>query len=343
MPTSTGALIADAADTAIRNLKHGDLERWLAALNTLPSVGADNNQSVAAAVSVDLKSDAVAIAVEMAAAKEHAQQPEFQNATRKALEGLKPWRKGPYSIADIFIDTEWRSDWKWQRIHSHIKPLSGQRVLDVGCGNGYHAWRMRGEGADLVIGIDPSALFMLQFRAVQHFIRDHKIQLLPLRLEELPQQLGCFDTVFSMGVLYHRRDYETHLQELLGALAPGGELVLETLTIPGTARELLNPATTPGPLQAESASSPTSSSNYRYARMRNVWALPTEPLLHQWLQRAGFKNCRTVNTNQTSIKEQRSTEWMPFESLQQALHPEDSSLTIEGWPAPQRTTVVASQ
>jgi len=275
---------------------------------------------------------------------------EFQGAIRAALEGLKPWRKGPYQIGDTFIDTEWRSDWKWQRIQSHIQPLSGRRVLDVGCGNGYHAWRMRGDGAKLVVGIDPSPLFMLQFQAVQHFVGDNQVQLLPLRLEALPENLGCFDTVFSMGVLYHRRDYQAHLLELFGALASGGELVLETLTLPGSVCELLNPATTRGPLvegDTEEASTQHAAkhgfSNYRYARMRNVWALPTAPLLHQWLEQAGFCNCRTVNTNQTSIKEQRSTEWMPFESLQHALRPEDPSLTIEGWPAPARTTVIASK
>jgi len=300
-------------------------------------------------LNVDLNSDTVTVAIEMVSDTDATQSIEYKNAIRTALEGLKPWRKGPYQIGDTFIDTEWRSDWKWRRIQSHIQPMSGRRVLDVGCGNGYHAWRMRGEGAKLVVGIDPSPLFMLQFRAVQHFVGDNKVQLLPLRLEALPENLGCFDTVFSMGVLYHRRDYEAHLQELHGALAKGGELVLETLTLPGTACELLNPATTPGPLlgddllhssRQQTAPAPSS---YRYARMRNVWALPTEPLLHRWLEQAGFSNCRTVNADQTSIHEQRSTDWMPFESLQQALHPEDPSMTIEGWPAPLRTTVIANR
>ena len=344
------ARITDAADEAIQNLRHGDLERWLAALNTLPPLSADHNQTAAWPLLVDLNSDTVAITVEADSADDHEGLIEFQQVTRAALEGLKPWRKGPYQIMDTFIDTEWRSDWKWQRIHSHLKPLAGRRVLDVGCGNGYHAWRMRGDGAAVVVGIDPSPLFMLQFRAVQHFVRDSLVQLLPLRLEALPKQLGCFDTVFSMGVLYHRRDYEAHLQELLGALRAGGELVLETLTLPGAAAELLNPAITPGPLvggagdQKQKLQNATvASSNFRYARMRNVWALPTESLLHQWLEQAGFSHCRTVNTDQTSTKEQRSTAWMPFESLQQALLPENPSLTIEGWPAPLRTTVVASK
>lgn len=33
------------------------------------------------------------------------------------LEQLKPWRKGPFSLYGINIDTEWRSDWKWDRVY----------------------------------------------------------------------------------------------------------------------------------------------------------------------------------------------------------------------------------
>ena len=32
------------------------------------------------------------------------------------LKNLMPWRKGPYSLYGINIDTEWRSDWKWERV-----------------------------------------------------------------------------------------------------------------------------------------------------------------------------------------------------------------------------------
>ena len=66
---------------------------------------------------------------------------------RSLLMQLKPWRKGPFSLFDAFIDTEWRSDWKWQRLAPHISSLQGRTVLDVGCGSGYHCWRMRGAGA----------------------------------------------------------------------------------------------------------------------------------------------------------------------------------------------------
>jgi len=127
-----------------------------------------------------------------------------------------------------------------------------------------------------------------------------------------------------MGVLYHRRSPFDHLKELKGALRPGGELVLETLVVPGEAHRVLVP-------------------DDRYARMRNVWFLPSAPELVRWLVRAGFKNVRTVDINQTSIKEQRATPWMTYQSLQDFLDPSDLNRTVEGYPAPTRAILVANK
>ena len=80
-----------------------------------------------------------------------------------SIRGLMPWRKGPFEVCGYDIDTEWRSDAKWERLHSHISDLRNRTVLDVGCGSGYHCWRMRGAGAALVMGLEPSLLFCCQF------------------------------------------------------------------------------------------------------------------------------------------------------------------------------------
>ena len=48
-----------------------------------------------------------------------------------------------------------------------------------------------------------------------------------------------------------------------------------------------------------------------------------------------------VDITPTTVLEQRATEWMRFESLEQALDPVDGSKTIEGLPAPVRAVVTA--
>ncbi|MDD5228387.1 MAG: tRNA 5-methoxyuridine(34)/uridine 5-oxyacetic acid(34) synthase CmoB, partial [Methylococcales bacterium] len=137
---------------------------------------------------------------------------EMQQQLKTQLQAFCPWRKGPYDLFGIHIDTEWRSDWKWQRLENHIVPLKNRLVLDVGCGNGYHCWRMLGAGAKRVIGIDPMLLNVMQFQIIKNFYGDDApIDVLPLGIEALPSNLNCFDTVFSMGVLYHRRSPIDHL------------------------------------------------------------------------------------------------------------------------------------
>ena len=241
----------------------------------------------------------------------------------EGLRGLMPWRKGPFEFFGTYIDTEWRSDWKWDRVAPYLSDLSGRQILDVGCGSGYHCWRMLGEGAGRVIGIDPGLLFLFQFLSVKQYAgQEQRIDLLPVRVEDLPPKLEAFDTTFSMGVLYHRRSPLDHLLELKDTLRPGGELVLETLIVDGELGVTLMP-------------------EQRYAKMRNVWFIPSVDTMLLWLRRCGFKNARCVDVDTTSLEEQRRTEWMTFESLADFLDPNDKSLSIEGYPAPKRGVFIA--
>ncbi len=241
---------------------------------------------------------------------------------RELLMRLHPWRKGPLLLDDIAIDTEWRSDWKWERVREALDPLEGRNVLDVGCGNGYYALRMREAGAACIIGVDPTLLFAMQFLAINVFMQEPDIFVLPCRLEETPPAEQVFDTTFSMGVLYHQREPLAHLEQLRSTLRPGGQLVLETIYLPGDGLEARTP-------------------DDRYARMRNVWHLPTVAQLVAWLESAGYRDVAVIDTTMTTTDEQRSTEWMTFESLQEALDPDDPTRTVEGWPAPHRVVVTA--
>ncbi|WP_455816672.1 tRNA 5-methoxyuridine(34)/uridine 5-oxyacetic acid(34) synthase CmoB [Pseudomonas cerasi] len=242
----------------------------------------------------------------------------------KLLRNLMPWRKGPYSLYGVNIDTEWRSDWKWDRVLPHISSLAGRTVLDVGCGSGYHMWRMLGAGANLVVGIDPMQLFLCQFEAVRKLLgNDQRAHLLPLGIEQLPE-LKAFDTVFSMGVLYHRRSPLDHLFQLKNQLVSGGELVLETLVVEGDDLQVLVPGE-------------------RYAQMRNVYFIPSTGALKNWLEKCGFVDVRVADYSVTSTDEQRRTSWMTSESLAEFLDPTDPTKTVEGYPAPLRAVLVATK
>ena len=287
----------------------GDIPRWLTCLENLPLIETTNRQLDADTVSVSAK-----IPLDT----------ETQTQLESALRGLHPWRKGPFDICGTYIDTEWRSDWKWQRLQEHIAPLTGKTVLDVGCGSGYHCWRIKGAGADLVIGIDPSPLFVVQYWALQHFLQNDSVFVVPAACEDLPQDMQAFDTVFSMGVLYHRRAPMDHLLELRQLLKPGRQPVLETLVLSGDENTVLVP-------------------EGRYGRMGNVWFIPSVAALTRWLEKMRFSDIKVVDVCVTSTEEQRSTDWMTFQSLQDFLDPADHNKTIEGYPAPMRAVITATR
>jgi tRNA (mo5U34)-methyltransferase len=134
-----------------------------------------------------------------------------------------------------------------------------------------------------------------------------------------------------MGVIYHRRDPQEHLAQLLECLRPGGQLLLESLVIEGGEDDCLYPSDT------------TSNPSGRYAMMRNVWAVPTARLLQSWMQQAGLKNVRIVDEGNTSLHEQRQTDWMRYLSLVDFLDPTDASRTVEGLPAPRRAILLAER
>ena len=301
------ALLPEQISNGLNESRYGDLPRWKEALAALPSLTPSG---------ICLDSSRVGATGDIS---------DLQRSTlEQALTGLHPWRKGPFELFGVHIDTEWRSDWKWDRLKDAIAPLTGRTVLDIGCGSGYHCWRMRGAGAELVAGIDPTPLFIVQYFALQFYLQDFAVAVLPMGIEHLPEKLAAFDTVFSMGILYHRRSPFDHLLQLRDALRPGGELVLETLVVDGELGHTLVP-------------------EGRYSKMGNVWFIPSTATLESWLRKAGFRDIQLVDVSTTTTDEQRSTDWMQFHSLADFLHPDDPSLTVEGYPAPKRAVLIAQK
>lgn len=285
----------------------GNARRLLPLLERLPQV---------AGVEIDLDADCVRIGRETDLA------PPQQEELRELLMEFRHWRKGPFNLFGIEIDSEWRSDLKWNRIKDQIGSLEGRRVLDVGSSCGYYLLRMAADRPRLALGLEPYAPFYCQYLLLQRLIGEPGVQCWPLKLEELPEMNDCFDSIFHMGVLSHQRAPIDALKQLAGLLRRGGELILETLIVEG---------------EGEWAFCPPK----RYAKMHNVFFLPTVACLTGWLERAGFENIRCIDQTWTSPAEQRRTEWIKSESLSDFLDPQDSRKTVEGHPAPLRAVLLA--
>ncbi|WP_395375279.1 tRNA 5-methoxyuridine(34)/uridine 5-oxyacetic acid(34) synthase CmoB [Marinicella sp. W31] len=282
--------------------RQGDLPKWLGAYQQLP-----DTQDVR--VMLD---DGVILRSDMSA--------EQSELLQQALRQMIPWRKGPFDFFNVLVDAEWRSDQKWQRLKPHLPELTDKTILDIGCGNGYYMLRMAAHDPRLICGIEPGVLQNIQFWSAEKYA-ETGAAVFPLKFEALPAGPPCFDVVFSMGVLYHRKSPLEHLEHIQKLLRKNGTLLLETLVVEGDETTCLIP-------------------QGRYAQMRNVWFLPSVPMLSLWLQRLGFKNVECVDVSYTTVEEQRSTDWMLFHSLPEFLD-QKTGKTMEGHPPPMRAIIKA--
>lgn len=286
---------------------YGNEKLWREVISDLPRVTSRH---------VDGRGDRVVIGT----ASEMSDQD--RSALIRCLLTLSPWRKGPFDLFGVPLDCEWASNIKWDRLKDHIGSLKGKRVFDVGCSSGYYMFRMLAQAPFMVLGIDPQVQYYYQFRLLQHFADQKNLYYLPAKLEDLPDFTGYFDTVFFMGVIYHRKSPVDTLAQLRKSMIRGGELVIETLIIEGDKPHALFPED-------------------RYASMRNVFFIPTVSCLSSWLKRTKFGDIRVVDISPTTADEQRTTPFSGVMSLDSYLSPEDPSKTIEGYPAPVRAMVIA--
>ncbi|MBF0302061.1 MAG: tRNA 5-methoxyuridine(34)/uridine 5-oxyacetic acid(34) synthase CmoB [Desulfamplus sp.] len=248
----------------------------------------------------------------------------IQDNFKANLMQLAPWRKGPFELFGIKIDSEWQSWIKWNRFIDKIAPLTNRRILDIGSSNGYYMFRMAAFNPKMVLGLEPQYAFYFQYLALQKYLNLDNIFCLPIPFDELPNITNYFDTVFCMGVLYHRKSPLDMLKKINDLMKRGGELVLETLIIEAGDNEHIC-------LFPED----------RYAKMRNVFFIPTIKVLESWLKRTGFGKIKCLDISRTESEEQRKTKWIQTESLTDFLDPENPSKTVEGYPAPVRAIVSA--
>ncbi len=237
---------------------------------------------------------------------------------KKTAKIMMPWRKGPFDLFGLFIDSEWKSQMKYNLLRPHFN-LKDKRVADIGCNNGYYLFRMQEDAPQKLVGFDPSSLYKTQFDFINHFVKSDIVYEL-LGVEHLPFYEEKFDTIFCLGVLYHRSDPVAMLKALYKGLDKEGEVILDTFMIDGDDEICLTPKSS-------------------YSKIPNIYFVPTIPALKNWCLRAGFKGFEVLETSLTNKDEQRRTDWIEGQSLEDFLDPDDSSKTVEGYPAPKRVYV----
>lgn len=232
---------------------------------------------------------------------------------------LKPWRKGPFKIDDLFIDTEWQSFIKFNILKPFMNEISQKCVADIGCNNGYYMFKMLEFNPAKLIGFDPSIKYRLQFELINALAKT-PIEYELLGVEDLPRYGLKFDVIFCLGVIYHRSDPIKMLKDLKAGLNKNGVVFLDTMYIEDEREIALVP-------------------NKTYSKIPNIYFVPSISALKNWCERAGFKEFEVLATKKTDENEQRKTEWIDSFSLENFLDPKDKNLTIEGYETPKRVYV----
>lgn len=298
------------------NLVRNDRQKWLDRKSSDPFRQAVESLPSFKSSFVDLSGDAITIG-----RKEELSEKEYAQLL-DSIKILIPWRKGPFNLFDHYIDSEWKSNLKWQRVLPHVDDLREKIVADIGCNNGYYMFKMAEQKPKLVIGFDPMPRFYFSFNLVNRFTRFSNLKYEMLGAEHIDYFHNLFDAVFCMGVLYHSRNPIQVLCGIWKSMKPGGQLIIDNQGIPGNGSHALFP-------------------EERYAKARNVWFVPTADCLSNWIKRAGFKEVECFSIDETTSNEQRTTDYAPWESLNDFLDPKDRSKTVEGYPAPVRICIKA--
>lgn len=108
---------------------------------------------------------------------------------------------------------------EWQTLEKLMPDFAGKRVLDLGCGYGWHCIYAAERGAESVTGIDLSEKML---ETARQKTQSDRVEYLRMAMEDVDFPAGSFDIVFSSLALHYVRDYEALAGRVYQMLAPGG-------------------------------------------------------------------------------------------------------------------------
>lgn len=162
----------------------------------------------------------------------------MHDSIRKQVEELGPW----FHQIDLGDGVRTRSiapapgpqpenhpQQRWEKIMHELPPdLSGMRILDLGCSDGFFAIKMAERGADEIVAIDGAGKAIQRLAWAAPRLGLDAIQPLVADVYRLPEDLGRFDFVLMFALLYHVKEPLLCL-EIVSQLSD--TLYLETIAV----------------------------------------------------------------------------------------------------------------
>ena len=111
---------------------------------------------------------------------------------------------------------------EWHELKKMLPDFRGKRVLDLGCGFGWHCRYAAENGAQSVLGIDISENMLQEAR---RRTEDPRVEYRKISLEEYEYPEDSFDAVISSLALHYVESFEDICRKVYRCLKPGGEFV----------------------------------------------------------------------------------------------------------------------
>ena len=114
---------------------------------------------------------------------------------------------------------------EWPELQKLLPDFTGKRVLDLGCGYGWHCRYAAEQGAAWVLGTDISHK-MLDVAHARNPMPN--VEYRCVAMEDLNFAPESFDVILSSLAFHYVRDFEQMVQKIAQWLIPGGELIFST-------------------------------------------------------------------------------------------------------------------
>lgn len=111
---------------------------------------------------------------------------------------------------------------EWYVLRTMLPDFSGKRVLDLGCGYGWHCKYAAEHGADYVLGTDISEKMLETARKKN---ADAHIEYRRAAMEDLSFPAESFDVVLSSLAFHYTADFEALAKNIAGWLKRGGSFI----------------------------------------------------------------------------------------------------------------------
>lgn len=111
---------------------------------------------------------------------------------------------------------------EWSELQKVLPDFTGRRVLDLGCGYGWHCQYAAQHGADYVLGTDISEKML---SVAQEKNGHENIEYRRGAMEDLTVPDQSFDVVLSSLAFHYIKDFEPLVQNISRWLKPGGSFV----------------------------------------------------------------------------------------------------------------------